>query len=989
MSTKRQLQHFVQQPINNHTAWKRALSTAVATTTTTTTTNTLVNDTVPVEPLLNNVAATIPTVNNTMTVDKMGANLHSTTNTYDLTDTEACNSSPLFSQLRDETAQIVLEKSDTTNQLINCMERWYNALQTFQSDNTTHHLIGPAIQHMEQLLSYWSNLQDSTSTNVIYRLLLNSYTFYQPSALDALRMVQDWNDKTPDAHADRPDLQDYHNLLRATRSCLDPVTIVDGTNKTLDMVTKDQTVTVETYMLAAACFQHALVLHSKLQQQPTTTTILSTRSVDEREAQKALIRAVLQIVDTAYAEDGTLHAEYDIHGKNQERIVHVVQGLALGVSCVGVWGNNLANTTLWFHHLLQLLNDEHICQLWIQTLGPEVVKDLLQEIMDAVYEHVRVNPNLVDQAESFLFCLEAMFPGELPSMKHLTQALNLKSLDRKAKSRWIERVRTIKTNLLQALERNELEQVDQLMNAYHLLMQHEQPSTTVELMKELCSQEALRPTATTYKRILLAYKAMGTKQAAMKAHELCEQLALSKDTRLDQTHLGVLMNIWQRSQTTMAAQKCNEILTFMKETAVENPAFEPHEFHYSQLLASLAYSDDPRMHNKAKSILLEMEAKGIETSLATHISRLKAYAKMGRQYDREAPARALQILEYLVHESKVPGKGHLTPPKECYVEAMSAWAQWGKKALPDAAQKCEIILKWLESSFAASSFDPQWKPDNAIYERLIVAYEQVYHGQAGLHAEDILSRMEHAAALGLAEPPSADKVYSAVMYGYILDARRGFRKNDVIERVELLSRHMLESVEQGNLDAKPTNRSESFKFLAYADSAIEDKASLADSEFEKKYQSYIDGNLENAPDWGIGLAVLKCCARTTGDAKTKRNALDIALNFVSNASIIGVLGEPPHTVYPWILRAIYALVDDETEKDILAEMCFHNCCERECVGREMMEVLLRRFPGVHDSLPRNKEGYIFCPSSWSRNLPKSRFPFVYDTTPRDKNDYKR
>ena len=217
---------------------------------------------------------------------------------------------------------------------------------------------------------------------------------------------------------------------------------------------------------------------------------------------------------------------------------------------------------------------------------------------------------------------------------------------------------------------------------------------------------------------------------------------------------------------------------------------------YYRVLDAWAKSEDVGGVLRAEEILLTMERqyqegnKDVEVTVFGFNCVIDGWARVARKFPcGKAGKRAEALLEWMLELDKLDGKSRQLKPD--IITMNSLINAWSKSPAPDAAQRAQNILEYMETCN-----DDTLKPNDVSYTSVIVGWTNSDDPRAAFNAEVLLHKMEYLASHGhpLVKP-------NVVTYSAVINAFSKFGNARKAE--ELLSQIQKHYEEDLDPDMKP------------------------------------------------------------------------------------------------------------------------------------------------------------------------------------------
>ena len=496
-----------------------------------------------------------------------------------------------------------------------------------------------------------------------------------------------------------------------------------------------------------------------------------------------------------------------------------------------------------------------------------------------------------------------------------------------------------------------------------------------------------------------------------------EQMAGNKLVGLDAEFINGTLNSYQvlseraaeqawrggkRRPDVLFAKKADDLLAFVEQACANDPTLSPGSKSYSMVVDAYAKIGDPE---RAEAVLMRLEKlwksgnEKVEPDTILYGSVIDAWAKSGR---REAPKRATAILK---HMEKLNQQGHedVRPCTICYSAVIDAWAKSREKG---AAQRAEGILNDMLKLQEAGRED--CRPNTTSFTAVIDAWARSRDAAAPRRAEALLEKMEYLYRQG-----NEDACPNTVSYSAVINAWAKSREKGAAQRAEAILNHMLELYEGGREDCRSNTTSFNSVIDAWAKSRDKNAYEHASKLFQQMqsmgkaakpnvlaYTSLINAlAVSSVPDkatkaFGIFLemenmanvspdtftfgAVMKACAKTSGNREAKRKALRVALEAFDKLRRSSHLSSANPMMYDPLFITIANASKGKEYAKLVTEI-FKFCCQDGVLNDWILQNLRRNSPREvfenligHHAYGGGDVSVADLPPEWSRNAKMRR-----------------
>jgi hypothetical protein len=455
-----------------------------------------------------------------------------------------------------------------------------------------------------------------------------------------------------------------------------------------------------------------------------------------------------------------------------------------------------------------------------------------------------------------------------------------------------------------------------------------------------------------------------TLKQARKAHSIWETLILetvdnSTDTslpvQLNSMHYESVMSAWSRCNHHSAGTICLEIFKKMQKHASDHPELQlvPTERHYTTLIRALERSSEPyRIKEVLDDYMTQIRRKDTAFSIPVGKMMLRSFATCSKTILDATNCE--DLLDKMLKESSSSAELDVS----CFTSVLNAWVQ--SKAV-NAPEKCDFVYHKLLQAYELSNCDPRLLPNTNTYCSMIEALSNANRRtdiNVGEKSMQILDEMEERWKRRKAYTPSS-KVYAAVMTTLC-------KQNDAnaVDAVENLLSRIEEGYKNGNLRARPDQRTMSAAIKMWARSNRPQQASKASNILYQMITMYNNGELSMKPSSAEFTDTLKACALTEStDPVIKTEAVRIALD-ISLKLDSGVYCQHNKLTFKYLFQTVCYQTDDDEKRNHYAKILFERCCQMGYVSENIIGVVRRKAPKVYRELPFDTRGNLNLPVYW-------------------------
>ena len=313
--------------------------------------------------------------------------------------------------------------------------------------------------------------------------------------------------------------------------------------------------------------------------------------------------------------------------------------------------------------------------------------------------------------------------------------------------------------------------------------------------------------------------------------ELCKTQFSVRPTTLC---FAAVMNGWVLSERKEAAEKVDAWMKELVELHEEGwPDMQPNTVVCNILLNAWVRAGEVSKAEELLKTMLE-SAEPAHPDLISFTTLLNAYAK---EQTPEGVSRAETLLGQM-HELFEAGYEIAKPNFVSYATVIDSHARLG------LGEKAETLLYKLEDLYKNTQ-DPEWKPDQALYSTVIMAWVRAKQAH---RADKVLKKMYEE---GIVEPN--ERCFNAVLSAW---AKAGDP-----DKAEAILTRMQELYSNGELDSKPTVVTYNIVLDCWAKSKRKDACKRSEAILNHMEKLCAAGNEEVKPNATTWNTVLNCFAK--------------------------------------------------------------------------------------------------------------------------------
>ena len=405
---------------------------------------------------------------------------------------------------------------------------------------------------------------------------------------------------------------------------------------------------------------------------------------------------------------------------------------------------------------------------------------------------------------------------------------------------------------------------------------HLRAEALLQQMKALAADgwEDMNPNAVTFGCVISAWGESGHPDAPKRAEELLHECG-TPDDRV----FNALLNVWAKSDSPTAADRCFQILRHMQQLAQANTTITVEGYAYGNVIAAFAKRGRAK---EAESVLHELIRAYEETkdpSIRPNRFHFTALIDAHSKSDKPDSAfKAEQLLYRMEEMAQETGNLELMPSTVTYSSVLNAWAKSKRK---DIAERGEAMFQRMLGKYTAG--DATMKPTARCYCMLLDCYAKSGSREAAIKAEETLQTMMDMYRAG-----DEDFNPNVQAYGIVLDAWSKSNAQEAPERAEALLKKMEEMATEEGFSTQPNMHCYSTVLTTWARSGREEAVCRAEVLMKKMNFQAKEGNgtEREAPSIKAYGALLDCYSRFNRPQEADFILHKLCNNYLSGKSIL-------------------------------------------------------------------------------------------------------
>ena len=300
----------------------------------------------------------------------------------------------------------------------------------------------------------------------------------------------------------------------------------------------------------------------------------------------------------------------------------------------------------------------------------------------------------------------------------------------------------------------------------------------------------IRPNRVTFSCVIAAWGESGHPDAPQRAEELLEELG-DPDERV----YNALLNVWVKSDSPIAADRCFQIFRHMQQLAkMNNSTIRVEGYTYSNVIAAFAKRGRVK---EAENVLQELikeytatQDSGLRPTRFHFTSLIDAHVKSKK---RGSALKAEEILYRMEEVAKNTNNLDLLPSSATYSAVLNAWAKSREK---DVIERGEALIQRMVERY--NSGDDLVKPEIRCYTMLLHCYAKSRSRAGAMKAEETLQMMHNTYKGGNKEIKPHVQAYAIV-----LDAWSNSGAAEAPDRADALLAEMDRKASEDGFDTFP------------------------------------------------------------------------------------------------------------------------------------------------------------------------------------------
>ena len=335
----------------------------------------------------------------------------------------------------------------------------------------------------------------------------------------------------------------------------------------------------------------------------------------------------------------------------------------------------------------------------------------------------------------------------------------------------------------------------------------------------------MRPNPITFACVMAAWGESRHPDAPQRAEELLEELG-NPDERV----YNALLNVWVKSNSPIAADRCFQIFRHMQMLAkVNNSTIRVQGYTYSNVIAAFAKRGRAQEAEKVLQELIKeytaTQDPGLRPNRIHFTSLIDAHVKSST---RGYAFKAEEILYRMEEVAKDTNNTDLLPSSATYTTVLNAWA---KSREIGAVERAEALIQRMMERY--ESGDDLVKPNIRCYTMLLHCYAKSRSKISAMKAEETLQMLHNKFKGGHKELKPHVQAYANV-----LDAWSNSGAVEAPDRVEALLVEMERKASEDGFDTFPNEFCYTAAISTWARSGRADAVSHAET-LMKKINDYV------------------------------------------------------------------------------------------------------------------------------------------------------
>ena len=352
--------------------------------------------------------------------------------------------------------------------------------------------------------------------------------------------------------------------------------------------------------------------------------------------------------------------------------------------------------------------------------------------------------------------------------------------------------------------------------------------------------------------------------------------------------------------------------------------------------------------------------ENVQPNLESFYLAIEAWSKASD--DKNAPARAHQILEWMSNIYNSSENDLAAPHTSCFHLVLKSWATSGKLEAPIMSEHLIMWMQHLQNQGVESA-----KPDAMCFNTVMAAWLKSGDITAEKRIRQIFEFMELSSRQGNVDITPDSSSYNIVISSISPAVKKFYDSGGARRADKILAR-----LENGFLAGDESLRPDTIIYNQVIDywaktQSINGHYLKARDVLDRQIAMHESGVRKCRPDVTGYTSVIAACASTYGPKKEKRRAFDLAhKTFIESCK--NRFSQPNDVTYGLMFKAVGRLLNRADEKDRYARTLFNLCCGDGCLG-EMAFFRMREAasPELLLELTKNRP-YGELPQEWKRKV---------------------
>jgi hypothetical protein len=356
--------------------------------------------------------------------------------------------------------------------------------------------------------------------------------------------------------------------------------------------------------------------------------------------------------------------------------------------------------------------------------------------------------------------------------------------------------------------------------------------------------------------------------------------------------------------------------------------------------------------------------KHVQPNLESFQIAIEAWTKASDESN--APARAQQILEWMINTYKSGANDLAQPNTQCFIPVLKAWATSRKLEGPIMSEHLIMLMQQLQYQEEIESA----RPNTMCFNIVMSSWLKSADITSEKRIRQIFEYMDSSSRKGNVDIKPDAGSYNIVISSISPAVKKYYDMGGARRADKILAR-----LENGYLNGDESLRPDSIIYNQVIDywaktQSVRGHFMRARDALDRQIKMFREENVRKCrPDVTGYTSVIAACASTFGTVKEKRRSFDMAhLTFMESCA--EKYTQPNDVSYGVMFKAVGRLLSNEDERDKYARTLFKLCCDDGYLG-EM--AFMRMKAAVSEDLYEEligEKSYEELPEEWKMNVTK-------------------